>query len=159
MKDYEFAEKIVEEGLRHCERVGIHLGTPYILATKAWLYLDTGHWDDALRIANSLVANADHPPLAKSVALVVVAKIKIRKGHREILPLLIEAKSNALETNETQTIIPLMSTLLEYEWLTGEQFIDEADLEYALKCTANRIRLHDNSEFALLANEDSEYKN
>jgi len=147
MKDYEFAEKIVEEGLRHCERVGIHLGTPYILSTKAWLYLDTGHWDDALRIANSLVANTDQLALAKSIAVVVIAKIKIRRGHKDIRPLLIEAKSNAFETNEAQAIIPLLSALLEYEWLTGERFIDETDLDYAVKGSANRIRIYDNSEF------------
>jgi DNA-binding CsgD family transcriptional regulator/tetratricopeptide (TPR) repeat protein len=148
MKDYEFAENIIESGLRHCERVGIHLGTPYILATKAWLYLDTGRWDDALRISDSLILSSDQPPVSKSMAAVVVAKVKIRKGHKDILPLLMELKSNAFETNEAQIIIPLMSALLEYEWLTGEHFIDEPDLDYAIRCTTNRTRIYESSEFA-----------
>ncbi len=45
------------------------------------------------------------------------------------LPYLLQAKTKAFETMELQRIIPSLTALLEYEWLTGKIFIVNKDLE------------------------------
>ncbi len=48
------------------------------------------------------------------------------------LPLLLEAKEIAFETMELQRIIPVMVTLLEYEWVTSTQIVEKEALECAI---------------------------
>ena len=148
MKDYAFAKKILEEGIQYCEERDLDHGRPYLLAYKARLYLETGHWNEAYRIADILVKNEDQSPIFKIGALVVVATIKMRRGERDLVPLLIEAKEKAFDTMEAQRIIPIMVALLEYEWITGTSFIGKADLEYAVTMNEHTGNIYEKSQFA-----------
>src|SRR5678816_2710682 len=77
VKDYDFAKKILEEGIIFCDDRDLHLARAYLLGYKARLHLETGDWNEALRIAN-LVANDDQPSVGKIGAIVVAATIKMR---------------------------------------------------------------------------------
>jgi Response regulator containing a CheY-like receiver domain and an HTH DNA-binding domain len=65
-----------------------------------------------------------------------------------VLPLLLEAKENALKTLEPQRIIPVMVALLEYEWITGNSLMDKASLDNAMNIIEHRGIIYENSAFA-----------
>ena len=129
LRDYDFARKKLDEGINYCEERDIDSWKLYMLAWKARLNLETGNWKEASSIADDLLKNENQSPVIKIGVLVVVATIKMRKGDPDALPLLLEAKIRAFETMELQRIIPALSALLEYEWITGETCIETKDLD------------------------------
>ncbi len=148
MKDYVFAKNALDEGIQYCEERDLDIWTTYMLSVKARLYLETGYWDEAYRIADNLIKNEEQAPLAKIGALTVVAKIKIRRGDTDALPLLLEAKAIAFETMELHRIIPVLVALLEYEWITGKDFIEKAALDHVLHMVKQMGNVYENNELA-----------
>lgn len=128
-KDYAFAGKILKEGIQYCEERDLDSWTTYMLSWKARMDLERGKWTAANNIAGDLLKNESQPPVVRISVLVVHAKVTMRRGHGEALPLLLEAKRMAFETLELQRVIPSMIALLEYEWLTGKAVIEKDDLE------------------------------
>ena len=129
MKDYEFAKKILEEGIQYCEERELDSWRLNMLSLKACLNLETGDWDKAYSLAHNLLKSDDKPRAFKISALIVVGTIKMRRGDPDALHLLLQAKTKAFETMELQDIIPSLIALLEYEWLTGKTYIETRDLE------------------------------
>ncbi|WP_170971075.1 helix-turn-helix transcriptional regulator [Ilyomonas limi] len=128
IKNYVFAEKVLEEGIRYCEERHLDTWTAYMLSWKARLELDKGNWTEAWNMADNLLKNEAQPAIIKITALIVLAKIIMRRG-KDALTLLQEAKTMAFETMELQRVIPAMVALLEYEWLTGKTIIEKDDIE------------------------------
>ena len=147
-KDYEFAGNILDEGIRYCEERGLDSWTVYMLSTKARLKLETGNWDEAYRISEKLISDDDPPTIVRIGTLTVLATIKMRKGDAGAHPLLVEALEMAFETMELHRIIPAMVASLEYEWITGTQFIEKEALETTIAMTGNMGNLYENSQFA-----------
>jgi len=148
MKDYVFAKKALDQGIQYCEERDLDIWKTYMLSEKARLYLETGYWDEAYRITDNLIKNEEQAPLAKIGALTVAAKIKIRRGDTDVLPLLLEAKAIAFETMELQRIIPVLVALLEYEWITGKDFIEKEALDNVLDMVKNMGNVYQNNELA-----------
>ncbi|MGZ4091100.1 MAG: AAA family ATPase, partial [Bacteroidia bacterium] len=148
MKNYVFAKKILDEGIHYCEERELDSWTSYMLSCKAVINLETGDWKEAYNIADKLLKNEDQPPVVKIGALTVVATIKMRRGDADTLPLLLEAKAKAFETMELQRIIPALVALLEYEWITGKKFIEEAALDSTINMVGQKGIVYENSEFA-----------
>ncbi len=147
MRDYSFARKRLEEGIQYCEERDLDVYSSYLLAYKARFHLATGDWDEAYRIADHLIKNEDQLPMIKIIALIVAATIKMRRGDRDVLPLLLEAKEKAFASMEAQRIIPALVTLLEYEWITGSNFIEKADLDYGITMNEQRGNVYQKGEF------------
>jgi DNA-binding CsgD family transcriptional regulator len=148
MKDYFFAKKSLEEGIQFTEERDINLGTKYLLTYKARLALETGHWNEAYQIADNLIKDEDQPSIIKIGDLVVAATIKMRRGDNDVLPLLQEAKEKALQSQELQRILPVMTALLEYEWITGECLIEKKVLDDVSDMVKQRGNIYENSAFA-----------
>jgi DNA-binding CsgD family transcriptional regulator len=132
MKNYLFAKNKLEEGINYCEERDLDSFKLYMLAWKARLNLETGYWNEAFSLANNLLKKENLLPITKIGALAVVATIKIRRGDQDALPLLLEAKALAFETMELQRIIPALSALLEYEWITGKINIEAEALDQTI---------------------------
>ncbi|MGE5106201.1 MAG: AAA family ATPase [Sphingobacteriales bacterium] len=148
MKDYAFAEKALEAGIRYCDERDLDSWTTYMLYLKARINLETGNWKEAHLVADNLIKNEDQASIVKIGALVIAATIKMRRGEPDVLPLLLEAKTKAFETIELRRIIPALVALLEYEWITGKSFIENADLDSAISMVGQRNNVYENSEFA-----------
>ena len=129
IKNYAFAKKIFDDGIHYCEEGDLNSWSFYMLSWKARLNLETGDWEEAYSIADNLLKNENQPAIIKITALIVVAKIIMRKGDKDVLALLLEAKTRSFKTMELQRVIPSMAALLEYEWLTGKTIIDQDDIE------------------------------
>jgi len=147
IKDYPFAAKIIEEGLRYCEERELGSWQTYMLSWKAKLLLDTGKWEEAAGIAADLIGKSDHASIVKVGALVVAGTIKMRKGEPDALPTLLKARTKAFESMELQRILPALAALLEYEWVTGEDHVERTALEYAIGLIGQPGRLRESSEF------------
>lgn len=147
-KDYQLAKETLDAGIQYCEERDLDSWTTYMLSNKARLNLETGHWNEALRIADNVIKNEDQAPVIKIGALVVAAAIKMRKGDADVLPLLREATAKAFETMELQRIIPAMVALLEYEWITGNNIIETEALDNTMRMVEQMGNMYENSEFA-----------
>ncbi len=132
IKEYEIARKALNEGLLYCEEKDIDSQKTYMLAYQARLDLETGNWNEAYTVAEELLRNDDLLPILKSCTLPVFATLKMRKGHQDALTILLEAKKLAFETKELQRIIPTIFALLEYEWITGESYLETELITYAI---------------------------
>jgi hypothetical protein len=131
IKNYALGWKALEEGIRYCEEKDLNFWTTYLLSLKARIELEMGNWTAACNNAENLLKNEYQPAIIKITALVVLAKIKMRRGEKDALPLLLEANNMAFKTMELQWVIPTMVSLLEYEWLTGQPTIEKEDIEQA----------------------------
>jgi len=129
MKDYANAAKTLDEGIQYCEERDLDSLKYYMISWKARLLLERGNWEKALALADGLLKYECILPVVKIGALVVYGTIKLRRGDRDVLPLLLEAKNMSFEAMELQRIIPAMSALLEYEWLTGHIYLTNAEID------------------------------
>src|SRR5436190_1790291 len=129
LKNYALAKKTLEEGINYCEERDLDCLKFYMLSWKARLSLETGNWDEAFTIANSLLEEDGLLPVIKIGALVVVASIHMRRGDLDAISLLLDAKAMAFRTTELQRIVPVLSALLEYEWITGKRHVEEEILD------------------------------
>jgi ATP/maltotriose-dependent transcriptional regulator MalT len=148
MKDYSLARKMLEEGIQYGEEKDLNSWTTFLFSEMARLCLETGQWDQACRIADSLLRSEDLGRLSKSEALVVLAKIKMRRGDENVLPLLFEAKAVALQIKELPSMLPVLVGLLEYEWITRSRVIDEEVLNLAINMVEQKGNVFENSEFS-----------
>jgi DNA-binding CsgD family transcriptional regulator len=129
MKDYVFARKTLDEGIRYCEKRELDSLKLYMLSWRSRLDLETGYWNEAYNTAVGLLRNENQPPVVKIGALTVVGTIKLRRGDQDAFPFLLGAKTIAFESMELQRIMPSLSALLEYEWITGETVIETEALD------------------------------
>ncbi len=146
--DYPYAKEILEAGIRYCEQRNLDSWTTYMSSSKARLYLDTGHWDEACQIADALMKTENQAAVVKIGALTVLATVKMRCGDTDVLPLLKEAKIKAFETMELQRIIPVLAAFLEYEWVNGQQFIEKEALDNTISMVDKMGNIYENSLFA-----------
>ena len=119
----------------------------YMLSYQSRLNLETGNWKEACTVADNLLKNEDLFPILKICALAVLATIKIRRGDKDTLPLLLEAKALAFETMELQRIIPVLLALLEYEWITGKSYIEMEALSRAINMIVQLGKFSKKSRF------------
>src|ERR1051326_5096879 len=148
IKDFESAGKSLEAGIRYCEERDLDSWSSYMLSSKARLYVETGRWDEAYRIADNLIKNEYIAPIVKIGAIVAMATISMRKGDNDPLPLLLEAKALAFETMELQRIVPALAAFLEYEWITGKRFVEQEALDNTIAMMDYMGNPYENSEFA-----------
>jgi DNA-binding CsgD family transcriptional regulator len=148
MKEYLFSRKILEEGISYCEERDLDTYTLYMLSWKARVNFETGCWKEAYHIAENLLKNDGHACAVRIAALAVLAKIKIRRGDPDALPLLLEAKKMAFKTMELQRIIPVLIGLLEYEWITGKCFIETEAIDRTINMIKGLDFILYNNEFS-----------
>jgi DNA-binding CsgD family transcriptional regulator/tetratricopeptide (TPR) repeat protein len=147
MKEYAFAKNILREGIQYCEELELDSWRTYMLSWKARLLLDTGHWEEASAIAGQLIANESQASIVKIGALVVIGTINMRRNATDALPLLLEAKAKAFESMELQRVLPALTALLEYEWITGRPVLEKAAIECTIGLLSQGGTLRESSEF------------
>lgn len=147
-RNYTLAQKTLDDGIRYCEERDLYSWTTYMLSWKARMNFETGNWSMACNIAESLLTNSNQPATTKITVVIVLARINMRRGEKNVLPLLLEAKALAFETMELQRIIPVMVAFLEFEWLTGKTIIAKEDIEQTAKLMQKAGIEAEKNEFA-----------
>lgn len=149
IKDFAMSKEALAIGIPYCEENNLNLWRVYLLTIKAKLTLETGNWTEAYDIASKLVEDERPSKIIEIYAFTILASIRMRTGNSDqILSLLKEATEKAFETMEPQRIIQALTAFLEYEWLTGNRFIEKTILESTIKMIEERGNIYKNSEFA-----------
>lgn len=148
LHNYAKAEKFFEEGIRYCEERDLDAWAFYMLSWQARLKLETGHWKEAYDIAEGLLKNEGQTPIIKTIVFVIIAIVKMRRGEDDALRQLMDAKIIASESMESQRILPVLSALLEYEWITGSVVIEDKILDPVKTRVAGSETVYGNREFA-----------
>ncbi|MEO8406222.1 MAG: LuxR C-terminal-related transcriptional regulator, partial [Chitinophagaceae bacterium] len=99
------------------------------------------------RIADDVLKNENQAGVVKIGALLIAGIIRARRGNGDALPLLQEARARAFETMEMQRIMPTLSALLEYEWISGESCIESSILNQSIDMVEASGNLFEDSEF------------
>lgn len=148
LKNYPLAKKILGEGIQYCEERELNSWSAYMLSNMARVNLETGHWAEARSIATKLVNTDSQSSIIKIGAVAVIAVMTIREGRGNVLPMLNDAKADAFKMMELQRIIPILAVMLEFEWITGQQVVDDNTIEETLKLMDQMGHMHEKSEFA-----------
>jgi DNA-binding CsgD family transcriptional regulator len=139
----------VEAGIFYCEENNLNLWMMYMLVVKSKLALETGDWNVAWNTADKLLEDKESTKITTIFTLTILATIKMRRGNeKDILPQLTEAMDKAFEAMEPQRIFQALIAFLEYEWITGQQFIDKGSIDTAMKMMDKMGNIYVNSELA-----------
>jgi DNA-binding CsgD family transcriptional regulator/tetratricopeptide (TPR) repeat protein len=114
------AVRYLPEGIEYCEVHDVQDSLSYIRVFGAHVELDSGQWDKAARVAAELI---EHHALAiaqRVPALIVLARVRARRGDPGVDPLLDEALQLALPTGELQRIGPVAAARAEVAWYHGD---------------------------------------
>jgi DNA-binding CsgD family transcriptional regulator/tetratricopeptide (TPR) repeat protein len=104
----------------------------YLRATRAWIRLDQGHYDDAEPDLESVLHQRETEGAAHVPTLTVLGRLRARRGAPDALDLLERAWALALQTEELQRIGPAAAALGELAWLTDRPAIAIDALDHAL---------------------------
>lgn len=128
IKNFQFAESILKEGISYCEEKGLIFWHTFLRAFSALMALEKGNWQEATGIADELYNNENQSGIIKVIALNILSRVKMRKGENA-LDLLVEAKELSLVSMWSLMFIQSITAILEYEWLSGRKIIEKEDIE------------------------------
>ena len=111
------AERYLAAGMELADRTEHLMNLTYMHLELAMLRLATGEWDEAVRAAEFVL---DAPPPYRSPALVVIARVRARRGEPGYAELLAEAWELAQRTGELQRTAPAAVARAEAAWLRGD---------------------------------------
>jgi DNA-binding CsgD family transcriptional regulator len=123
--NFALARETLEQGINYCEERDLNASKLYMVCWKAIVSLQTGNWQEAFCIADGLLKKESLLPVIKIGALTAAGTLRIRRGDFDGLSLLLEARTMAFKTNELQQIVPVLTALLEYEWITGKTQVQQ----------------------------------
>jgi DNA-binding CsgD family transcriptional regulator len=134
LRDYGDADAVFEEAVALCDKHGLDLWRLYVLAYRARAELDRGQWSEAVETAATVLRMPRTSTIPPSVARVVLALVRARRGDPEVWPLLDEAHALAEPSGELQRIAPVAAARAEAAWLEGrpEAIIQETDAAFEL---------------------------
>lgn len=107
----------------------------YSLAWLARCELELGHWDEAATIASSVLARDRATGISRFVALLVVGRLRARRGDPEVWTALDDALALARQSDHLQRLWPVAAGRAEAAWLE-DRLDDEIPLVRAVYDTA-----------------------
>jgi DNA-binding CsgD family transcriptional regulator len=115
------AVRHLQAGLAYCSDRGLELYRLYLLAFRARLELDQGRWSEAADSAAAVLRIPRSSNRPRIESLVVLARVRARRGDPEVWPLLDEAWELAEPTKELPRLGPVAAARAEAAWLEGDR--------------------------------------
>jgi len=119
-RNFAEAQARLSEGIDWCEDRDLDSYVRYMMAFRAEVRVALGDWQRASEDAEAIVNDSWVAPVTRIHALVVLARIRARRGDPGVQAPLDEAYSLALATSELQRIGPVIAARAEAAWLRGE---------------------------------------
>ena len=119
-RDYELADHCLRAGIDFCRERDLDSWRLYMTGWLARAQLDRGEWDAA---ADSADAVLGHPRVAvpsRITPLVVLGRLRARRGDPDVWSVLDEALGLATATGELQRLAPVAAARAEAQWLVGK---------------------------------------
>lgn len=112
------AIRMLEDGVAYCEERDLDSWARYMDGWRAEVLGELGQWDEALSIAERLLAHPDISPISAISAAAVAARIAARRGG-DAAPMVRRAVELAERTGELQRMLPASTAAAEAAWLAG----------------------------------------
>ncbi len=127
------ARRFIAAGIDYCREQGLEAWLNCLLANRADLELATGQWDAAADTAWSLISAPPNAVVSPRYdALLVLARLRARRGDPGYWPLLEEATAIAQAVGDLQFVAAIALARAEVAWLEGRPEAIEAETEQAL---------------------------
>jgi DNA-binding CsgD family transcriptional regulator/tetratricopeptide (TPR) repeat protein len=133
-RSYALVERYVDESLEYLDELGETSWAAHSLAVQAQSWFEQGRWTEATDSAARVLARPRSLSLARLMALVVLARVRARRGDPGVWPLLDEALAIAASTGELQEVGPVAVARAEAALLAGDRSLvdEETDDAFAL---------------------------
>jgi DNA-binding CsgD family transcriptional regulator/tetratricopeptide (TPR) repeat protein len=119
-RQYEKAERYIEEGLEYASRRELTGSIYYITAERARMGFERGYWKQAESDARWVLGQPEEPGITTMPALAALARLQVRRGDAEVDKTLVEALGLAGRTGELQRIAPVALAIAELAWLRDD---------------------------------------
>jgi DNA-binding CsgD family transcriptional regulator len=132
LRIYAGFDEMIERGLDYCTGRGLDLWRLYLHDSRAEAQMQQGRFTEAVQTANLVLRNHE-TYLPRFLALVVVGRVRARRGDPEVWRLLDEARSIAIADNELQLLAVVSAARAEAAWVEGrlEAVRDETEDAFA----------------------------
>jgi DNA-binding CsgD family transcriptional regulator len=137
-RKYGLADSTIEVGLAHCRENGHDLMSLYFRQLSAESQLQQGLWQEAADSASAVLREPAVSTFPRTMALVVLALVRARRGDPDVLPLLDEASALAEPTGELPRIAPVAVARAEAAWLAGRRGAVATETDAALRLAGER---------------------
>ena len=143
-RSYADANRAIARALKYCSERGLELYRHYGLAFRAWAELDQGRWAEAAESAEQVLRARRASTMPTIVGLMVVGRLRARRGERDPWSLLEEARALAEPTGELPRIGPVAVACAETAWLEGRpaaiKTVTDAAFELSLRRSDSWLR-------------------
>lgn len=119
-RNFELAERIISDGIAFDTQHDLDSWTHYLVGRLAQLRMEQGRLRDAETIAQGVLKLDRLTLLMQLPALIVLAKVRLRRGKQNARELATRALRDAIATDEPQYIVPARLGLIEAAWLNNE---------------------------------------
>jgi DNA-binding CsgD family transcriptional regulator/tetratricopeptide (TPR) repeat protein len=119
-REWVLAERYIEPGLAFCRERGLEASLGWLTVLAAEAAVARGRWDEATSAATTILAwPADGFPHARVSALVILARVRARRGEPGYRSVLDEAAEIAKAAPTAQVVLLIAATRAEAAWLEG----------------------------------------
>jgi tetratricopeptide (TPR) repeat protein len=121
LRNYELADRYLDEGLAYLSERGLDLWRLYLLAFRARIELDRGRWSEAVDSVGLVLQKRYISTFPRIQALVVLGLVRARRGEPDAQSPLDDALALATPTQELPRIAPVAAARAEVAWLAGDR--------------------------------------
>jgi DNA-binding CsgD family transcriptional regulator/tetratricopeptide (TPR) repeat protein len=132
LRDHPLASRYLDEGIRYCTEHDLDTWRLYMLASQARSDFEQGRWAAATRTVEAVLRDPRTAPVSRIDALVVLGRVRARRGDPGVWPPLDEALALATRTGELQRLGPVAAARAEAAWLDGTPAAARSVVEDAL---------------------------
>jgi DNA-binding CsgD family transcriptional regulator len=118
---YNEAARFLSAGLAYCEERDLDFMRPYMLAYRARMKFEQGHWLGASEDAEAVLRHPRTTPITRIPALRTLGHLRIRRGDPDANSPLEEARALAGPEPELQRFGTLAAVAAEAAWLAGDR--------------------------------------
>jgi DNA-binding CsgD family transcriptional regulator/tetratricopeptide (TPR) repeat protein len=135
---YRAARVWLERGVVYCMQRDLDSWAFYMRSYLARAFFEQGEWTRAAEEAASILVHPTVSPITRIPALVVLARVRVRRGDPGAAELLDEALALALPTGELQRIAPVAAARAEAAWLAGDAVRAASEAREAYQLSLSR---------------------
>ncbi len=120
-RQYDEAARLLSAGLAYCEERDLDFIRPYMLAYRARMKFEQGHWLGASEDAEAVLRHPRATPVTQIPALRTLGHLRIRRGDPDANSPLERARTLAGPEPELQRFGTLAAVAAEAAWLAGDR--------------------------------------
>lgn len=114
------AAAVLDEGIGYAAEHDLDSWIDYMMGWKAHVELTLGGWEAAIESAKKVLASPRVAPVSRTMPLLVLAVVGMRRGEAGVEELLAEAAELAVRSRELQRLVPVTVARAEAAWLGGD---------------------------------------